>query len=176
MIIYFRKTENHPIGRHLNSHQKVFSPQNFCFDFHRTMADNITLQSAGDAEEAQEFTVAREIAELSVRLRLMLAEENCPLVLPVAGVSADSLERILEYCRHHYENNSFGVETDDISDFDETFCDVAQPVLFAVMTAANYLEIQPLVSLTCKVVANMIRGKTPQQIRDTFGFLDVSRH
>lgn len=34
--------------------------------------------------------------------------------------------------------------------------------------AANFLEIKDLLDLTCKTVANMIKGKSPEEIRVTF--------
>lgn len=34
--------------------------------------------------------------------------------------------------------------------------------------AANYLNIKGLFDLTCQTVAGMIKGKTPEEIRQTF--------
>lgn len=39
---------------------------------------------------------------------------------------------------------------------------------FFVFQAANYLDIKGLLDVTCKTVANMIKGKTPEEIRKTF--------
>ena len=37
-----------------------------------------------------------------------------------------------------------------------------------MILAANYLNIKPLLDLTCKTVAGMIKGKTAEEIRKTF--------
>jgi S-phase kinase-associated protein 1 len=37
-----------------------------------------------------------------------------------------------------------------------------------MVNAANYMEIKPLVDLTCATVASLIKGKTPEEIRKTF--------
>lgn len=34
------------------------------------------------------------------------------------------------------------------------------------------MDIKPLLDLGCKTVANMIKGKTPEQIREHFGLVN----
>jgi hypothetical protein len=42
-------------------------------------------------------------------------------------------------------------------------------VLWAdLLQASNYLDIKPLLDVGCKTVANMIKGKSPEEIRKTF--------
>lgn len=86
--------------------------------------------------------------------------------------------------------------TDDLSLWDADFLNVDHNTLFEMILASNYLEIkgkphltgrtQPyltvlanilvssllcsagLMDITCKAVANMLKGKTPDEIRNTF--------
>ena len=39
-------------------------------------------------------------------------------------------------------------------------------LLFATLMAANFLGIEPLRDLCCAAIANMLRGKTPEQIME----------
>lgn len=40
-----------------------------------------------------------------------------------------------------------------------------------VRQAAYHLQIKPLVDLTCQAIAQLLKGKTPAEIRRTFNIL-----
>lgn len=46
--------------------------------------------------------------------------------------------------------------------------DVDQEMLFEIILAANYLDIKALLDVGCKTVADMIKGKQPEEIRKMF--------
>lgn len=55
-----------------------------------------------------------------------------------------------------------------VSEWDAAFVEVDQELLFELILAANYMDIKSLLDLTCAKVASMIKGKTPEEIRETF--------
>jgi S-phase kinase-associated protein 1 len=46
--------------------------------------------------------------------------------------------------------------------------DMQQDYLFELILAANYLDIQPLLDLTCATMATRLKGKKPSEIRQIF--------
>ena len=75
------------------------------------------------------------------------------------------MEKVISYAKYHTENASAG---DDVkAKFDQDFVKVEQGTLFEMILAANYLDIKPF-NLTCKTVADMIKGKSercPQDVQ-----------
>merc|ERR1712203_1251682 len=55
-----------------------------------------------------------------------------------------------------------------VSEWDANFVEVDQETLFELILAANYMDIKPLLDLTCAKVASMIKGRTPDEIRKIF--------
>jgi len=136
---------------------------------------SVKLESSDD----QVFEVPRNIAEMSVTVKHMLEDINpgsdTDNPIPLPNVTGKILSKVIDYCKYHNEHPDAPSDekkdekrTDDIIPWDKEFCDVDQPTLFELILAANYLDIKPLLDLTCKTVANMIKGKTPEEIRKTF--------
>ena len=138
------------------------------------MTTVVKLQSADE----KTFEVTREQAFMSITIKNMLEDMvgiSVDNPIPLPNVTGKILEKVIEYTKYHIEHPSPGDEkkdekrTDDIIPWDAEFCKVDQPTLFDLILSANYLDIKPLLDLTCKTVANMIKGKTPDEIRETFG-------
>lgn len=94
-------------------------------------------------------------------------------------VTAAILEKVIEYCNHHKDDPKLTIDENcedersfDISAWDADFLRVDQVTLFHLIMAANFLDARGLLHVTCKTVANMMKGKTAEEIRKTFGIKD----
>jgi len=142
---------------------------------------NVKLQPA-DADEGIETPI--EVAQQSVTIKNMMDDLNLgtdqsDVSIPLHNVKKDIMMKVLEYCRYHYLNPE--EKTDDkkkeleISPWDKEFTNSLPQTekrhekLFELMLAANYLDIKPLLDLTCKTVAYLVAGRTPEEIRKEFG-------
>lgn len=98
-------------------------------------------------------------------------------VVPLPNVNSTILRKVIQFCTYHKDDpvpsstdddENKEKRTDDITSWDADFLKVDQGTLFELILAANYLDIRSLLDVTCKTVANMIKGKTPDDIRKTF--------
>jgi len=83
-------------------------------------------------------------------------------------VSYATLVKVVVFCEYHLAYELESRPPAMIAKADQEFCLVDQTTLFELILAANNLGIQSLLDLTCRAVANMIKGKTPEEIRKTF--------
>lgn len=120
--------------------------------------------------DAQRFSVPVDAARLSTMLRGLMEDVDVGgEVIPLPSVSGRTLAKVLEWCRFHAPREPSPTAADDPVAFDEAWADVDQDELFHLIIAANYLDITPMLDLLCTKVAGMITGKTPEEIRKTFG-------
>ena len=131
---------------------------------------NIRLQSNDNKIFEVDFEIAKVIVAM---LGDDLGKDTEPL--PLSKVNAEILRKVIQWATHHKDDppapeddKNREKRTDDIDPWDQEFLKVDQGTLFELILAANYLDIKGLLDVTCKTVANMIKGKTPEEIRKTF--------
>lgn len=114
------------------------------------------------------FHVDREVACRSITLKNVFGDTGMDAPVPLPMVSSTTLVRVIEYCQFHHQSDADNLPEQSVAKWDEDFLKVDDEELFALILAANYLELKPLLDLTCKSVADQIKGKTPEQIRARF--------
>eukprot|EP00457_Paulinella_chromatophora_P012676 gb/GEZN01012904.1/.p1 GENE.gb/GEZN01012904.1/~~gb/GEZN01012904.1/.p1 ORF type:complete len:179 (-),score=52.53 gb/GEZN01012904.1/:474-1010(-) len=138
-------------------------------------ADDGNLQL--ESQEKTLFVVPKKVALMSELVKTMAEGDTEEKVIPLPNVKGNVLKLVVEYMKYHAENPPKDIEkplksanmAEVVGDpWDADFVDVVQELLFELILAANYMDIKPLLDLTCAKVASMIKGKTPEQIRTTF--------
>ncbi|RYP73156.1 hypothetical protein DL771_003792 [Monosporascus sp. 5C6A] len=135
----------------------------------------VRLQS----NDGKQVEVDKQVAERSILIKHLLedlGEGSVNETIPVPNVNEAVLRKVIEWCEHHRndplqttdEDSDNRKKTTDIEEWDQKFMQVDQEMLFEIILASNYLDIKPLLDVGCKTVANMIKGKSPEEIRKTF--------
>ncbi|CAM0950771.1 unnamed protein product [Alopecurus aequalis] len=122
----------------------------------------ITLVSS----DGERFEITHEAAAMSQTINHMIEDDCTENGVPLPNVKATILSKVIEYyCNKHVATTG---EQEDLKSFDAKFISVDKPTLFDVILAANYLNIKGLLDLSCQTVADMIKGKTVEEIRELF--------
>ncbi|KAL8150317.1 hypothetical protein V2J09_020125 [Rumex salicifolius] len=90
--------------------------------------------------------------------------------IPIPNVTGKILAKVIEYCKEHVKDPKFinPILEDELMEFDKKFIKVDDRTLHDLILAANYLNVRGLINLTCQTVADMIKGKPPEEIRKKF--------
>ncbi|XWS33895.1 hypothetical protein CRYUN_Cryun22dG0122200 [Craigia yunnanensis] len=126
----------------------------------------ITLKSS----DGESFEVDEAVALESQTIKHMIEDDCADNGIPLPNVTSKILAKVIEYCKKHVEvpKTDDRATDDELKSWDADFVKVDQATLFDLILAANYLNIKGLLDLTCQTVADMIKGKTPEEIRKTF--------
>ncbi|KAF5207101.1 Skp1-like protein [Thalictrum thalictroides] len=130
------------------------------------MSKKVTLKSS----DGEAFEVDEAVAIESQTIKHMIEDECADDGIPLPNVTSKILAKVIEYCKKHVESPKTEDRSvdEDLKNWDAEFVKVDQATLFDLILAANYLNIKSLLDLTCQTVADMIKGKTPEEIRKTF--------
>ncbi|KAK0623066.1 Skp1 family, dimerization domain-containing protein [Immersiella caudata] len=141
-----------------------------------TKVTKVVLQS----NDGTTIEVDRVVAERSMLIKNLIEdlgdESVTTSAIPIPNVNDPVLRKVVEWCEKHRGDSLQSAEDEsetrkkvtEIDEWDQKFMQVDQEMLFEIILAANYLDIKALLDVGCKTVANMIKGKSPEEIRKTF--------
>ena len=109
---------------------------------------------------------------MSETIKNLVEDTGVDTPIPIPNVDQKILAKVIEYCQFHVNIQQQIKFQRKLKVGTQEFVKVDQETLFAVILASNYLDIKPLLDLTCKTVADMIKGKTPEEIRQTFNIVN----
>lgn len=135
------------------------------------------------SQEGEAFIISTDVAKTSELVKTMIdedAEDGETQEIPLPNVTSLVLCKVIEFLNHHEKEPMVEIEKplksqemkEVVSEWDAAFVMVEQELLFELILAANYMDIKPLLDLTCAKVASMIKGKTPEEIRKTFNIVN----
>lgn len=137
------------------------------------------------SSENEKFSVPLKVAKMSTMICNNVEEDEDDITdkdFPCIKVSTDVLSKVVEFCTHYQtveEMNEIatplnGETVEEIvkQEWYCNFCKVEREMLFNLVAAANYLDIKPLLDLTCLAVSVSIKGKSVEELRSIFKIAD----
>ena len=96
--------------------------------------------------------------------------------ITLGTVNYKTLLKIKEYLEHYENSEPKEIRLplpkknfkNIVDTWDYNFINLPNETIFEIMLAANFMDIKPLLDLTCAKIASEITGKNSQQIRDLF--------
>jgi S-phase kinase-associated protein 1 len=135
-------------------------------------------------KEGTKISLTKKSAQLSALLKSTIqdfGDEN-ELKVPLSDIDERTANKVVEYLDHwngslpaEMEKPLKSSEMKDVTDeWSANFVDsLAMEELVDLTVAANFMEIQQLLDLTCAKIASMCKDKTEEEIFKTFGVTDT---
>ena len=137
-------------------------------------SNNIKIQS----KEGKEFVLTKKQAELSVLLKTTMQDFQGEIVVPLSEMDDKTTAKVVEYLVHYdgemppeIEKPLKSANLKELTDAWSAEFAESLPLedLVDITVAANFMEIQPLLDLTCAKIASMCKDKSEEEILETFG-------
>jgi hypothetical protein len=126
--------------------------------------------------DQQELVVTKDLIAEWTTINEMLkdiGEEHQDEPLPVPNVTLDVLKRVVAYSAD-LNKNPKEVAVDpkmpvELANWEKVhFEGIPYSIVFDIILASNYLNFKTLLDTSCKFVALLIKGKSPDEIRKMF--------
>jgi len=137
----------------------------------------LKLLCQGEEGAGEEMEVDEAVAHMSKIIKEMLgdlAEGGMPTDTPIPlKVQPDVMKEVVKYCINYLQNpppkEDEATKKLELCEWDKKFCEALdQKKLFAVILAANFLDVKPLLDATCLFVALKLKSMTPEEIRKEY--------
>jgi len=131
----------------------------------------VSLKSSND----ELFDVNEAVAFESQTIKNVTEDTGIASTIPLPNISNKILSKVIEYWKYHVEahkpaDEKSAISEDKIKTWDQEFVKVDQATLFDLILAANYLNIKNILDLTCQTMADMIKGRNPDEIWKTLQY------
>ena len=132
------------------------------------------------SKEGEVYEVPVGVAKMSTLVATTIDDdaddEDEVREIPLPNVKDSVLSKVIEYCTHYKEEPMTAIQTplksskieDLVQPWYTNFVKVDQALLFELVTAANFMDIKPLLDLTCLAVSVLIKGKQASELRQIF--------
>ena len=132
------------------------------------------------SKEGEVHEVPVEVAKMSTLVATTIDDdaddEDEVREIPLPNVKDTVLIKVIEYCTHYKEEPMTSIQTplksskieELVQPWYAKFVQVEQTLLFELVTAANFMDIKPLLDLTCLAVSVLIKGKQASELRAIF--------
>ncbi|CAF3809321.1 unnamed protein product [Adineta steineri] len=138
--------------------------------------DKVRVQTSDGETLEVDYAIAKQWAPIKNMYEVFGTLDTKDRPVELSNVNTDTLKKIISWA-DHYKQSSEDADGDDepkpkrtvdLSDFDKKYFEVKQEMLFEIIMASNYLGMTVLLDKACKTVADMIKDKTPDEVRKTF--------
>ncbi|CAA90636.1 Skp1-related protein [Caenorhabditis elegans] len=101
-------------------------------------------------------------------------DRNCERADPILVPFHSSIVQAVIEWLYHYQDNPLArrdskIRYHDFSEWDKQFFNVESGVLFALLNASHALGVEDLMNMGCAAAAELIRGKSTEEIRKIYG-------
>jgi S-phase kinase-associated protein 1 len=111
------------------------------------------------------FFVDEDVAKQSETISNILEDMGSEDPIPIPNVETETLELIIRFCKFYSNHHT----DEEEKEFDSVFFDIEINTIISALTAANFLNIPRLIEKASMAVANLIRGRSPAELRTLLG-------
>lgn len=126
--------------------------------------------------EGNRMNVPQKIAMMSQLVKTMNEGDRETKEIPLTNIRTEILEKVIAFMTHYADSAPKEIEkplkttnlADAVPAWDAEFVEVDKTTLYDLVTAANFMDVKPLLELACAKVAIIIKQHSPDLIKNLF--------